>query len=910
MSDSEKEIENQILEAGEKLVDPPSSLDELLPLLDKIFTCLVDVEQSPPASMQNALSPLMTALVDGKLVKHSDIDVKVAVAACISEITRITAPDAPYDDDKMREVFKLIVSSFENLDDDSSRSYSKRTSILETVAKVRSCVVMLDLECDSLLIEMFQNFLKAVRDHHTGNLFSSMENIMTLVLEESEEIPPKMLSPILHYVRKDDEVPQVSRSLAEQVLSKCASKLKNYLTEAVKSSGVSLDKYSKVVASICEGTFSALQQDQLVENEKEDSQGHLTKEAEVEDKQEAEVISTPERTDPPKDESSKSGVSNGIAQQNDSSVDTESTKKLDDTNAKDEPEQLDNPSNTGLDNTSEEKPTVEHQTQEREPSSVKEVDSSKSSDVKEETEPEALLESKDVQSLPPDDSSVNAAASENDQETSVQAFPSKTSADETANVSSPSKAEDLVEEIRPKTTTKQKKKGSSTKEAKPSADETANVSSPSKAEDLVEQIQPKTTANQKKKESSTKEAKSSSDETANVSSPSKAEDLVEEIQPKTTANQKKKESSSKEAKPSADETATVSSPSNAEDLVEETRPKTTANQKKKESSGKEAKPSAASVTEEAPEETNTSEAKVTKKSGKKVASSSKAKSAVSPSKKSTSETKAAKQSEKKAVESDNVQESSKPKVEKKKTGRGKAMDDNSSGDSEKPAVSSGKSASKSKKEVKEPIEESPNTSSKRKRSLGKASDLQTPDGNIVGSRVRVWWPIDKAYYKGVVDSYDSAKKRHLVIYDDGDQEILNLKKQKWHFLDESETEQGEEAADQTGHEEEEPQSKKAKTGKQSKIGASGKKGGGAGSSKSKATPASKSGKKSQDDKPKDSKAAKGKAKSTPASKTKDSDVESESEETPKAPEPATKGKSVSSGKSQASQSKSGKKRKR
>ncbi|WZZ24252.1 hypothetical protein YC2023_007653 [Brassica napus] len=914
MSDSEKEIENQILEAGEKLVDPPSSLDELLPLLDKIFTCLVDVEQSPPASMQNALSPLMTALVDGKLVKHSDIDVKVAVAACISEITRITAPDAPYDDDQMREVFKLIVSSFENLDDDSSRSYSKRTSILETVAKVRSCVVMLDLECDSLLIEMFQNFLKAVRDHHTGNLFSSMENIMTLVLEESEEIPPKMLSPILHYVRKDDEVPQVSRSLAEQVLSKCASKLRNYLTEAVKSSGVSLDKYSKVVASICEGTFSALQQDQLAENEKEDIQGHLTKEAEVEqDKQEAEVISTPERTDPPKDESSKSGVSNGIAQQNDSSVDTESTKKLDDTNAKDEPEQLDNPSNTGLDNTSEEKPTVEHQTQEREPSSVKEVDSSKSSDVKEETEPEALLESKDVQSLPPDDSSVNAAASENDQETSVQAFPSKTSADETANVSSPSKAEDLVEEIRPKTTTKQKKKGSSTKEAKPSADETANVSSPSKAEDLVEQIQPKTTANQKKKESSTKEAKSSAVETANVSSPSKAEDLVEEIQPKTTANQKKKESSSKEAKPSADETANVSSPSNAEDLVEEIRTKTTSNQKKKESSAKEAKPSAASATEEAPEETNTSEAKVTKKSGKKVASSSKAKSTVSPSKKSTSETKAAKQSEKKAVESDNVQESSKPKVEKKKTGRGKAMDDNSSGDSEKPAVSSGKSASKSKKEVKEPIEESPNTSSKRKRSLGKASDLQTPDGNIVGSRVRVWWPIDKAYYKGVVDSYDSAKKRHLVIYDDGDQEILNLKKQKWHFLDDSETE-GEEAADQTGHEEEEPQSKKAKTGKQSKIGASGKKGGGAGSSKSKVTPASKSGKKSQDDKteskPKDSKAAKGKGKSTPASKTKESDVESESEETPKAPEPATKGKSVGSGKSQASQSKSGKKRKR
>lgn len=65
------------------------------------------------------------------------------------------------------------------------------------------------------------------------------------------------------------QISQVSRRLAEQVLSNCASKLKTYLTEAVKSSGVPLDKYSNIVASICEGTFSALQQDQVVANEKE-----------------------------------------------------------------------------------------------------------------------------------------------------------------------------------------------------------------------------------------------------------------------------------------------------------------------------------------------------------------------------------------------------------------------------------------------------------------------------------------------------------------------------------------------------------------------------------------------------------------------------------------------------------------
>lgn len=52
--------------------------------------------------MQNALSPSLKALVADKLLGHSDVDVKVAVASCISEITRITAPDAPYDDDQMK----------------------------------------------------------------------------------------------------------------------------------------------------------------------------------------------------------------------------------------------------------------------------------------------------------------------------------------------------------------------------------------------------------------------------------------------------------------------------------------------------------------------------------------------------------------------------------------------------------------------------------------------------------------------------------------------------------------------------------------------------------------------------------------------------------------------------------------
>ncbi|CAA0841960.1 Unknown protein [Striga hermonthica] len=249
---SDKELEERLASAGKSLLQPPSSVDELLPLLDQIEELLSKVEQSPVQSMQAVLSPLMKALVMEELLKHSDDDVKVGVASCISEITRITAPDAPYDDDKMKDVFQLIVSSFEDLSDISSRSYGKRATILDIVAKVRSCVIMLDLECDQMIIEMFQHFLKAIRDYHKEAIFTSMETIMTLVLEESEDISADLLNPILSTLKKNEvNVLPIAKKLAERVIESSSDKLRPYLAQVVKSLDSSADDYGEVVASLC-----------------------------------------------------------------------------------------------------------------------------------------------------------------------------------------------------------------------------------------------------------------------------------------------------------------------------------------------------------------------------------------------------------------------------------------------------------------------------------------------------------------------------------------------------------------------------------------------------------------------------------------------------------------------------------
>ncbi|XP_078443339.1 sister chromatid cohesion protein PDS5 homolog C-like [Wolffia australiana] len=264
MSRADKELERKLAEIGENLLRPPSDVNELVPLLDKSEALLSKVDQSPSESMSDALHPVMKALISKEILSHSDADVRLSVAACLSEITRITAPDAPYDDELMKEIFQLIVEAFENLNDVSSHSYSKRVKILETAAKVRSCVMMLDIECEGLILDMFRHFLGTIRDDHKENVFSAMEVILSLVLEESEDMSSELLSFLLKSLKNDnkDTLP-VARRLAEKVVENCSLKLKSCLTNAVKSLGAPMSDYSAVVGSVCRGNPTTDEENEL-----------------------------------------------------------------------------------------------------------------------------------------------------------------------------------------------------------------------------------------------------------------------------------------------------------------------------------------------------------------------------------------------------------------------------------------------------------------------------------------------------------------------------------------------------------------------------------------------------------------------------------------------------------------------
>lgn len=62
-----------------------------------------------------------------------------------------------------QEIFQHIVGTFEKLSNVKSHCYSKAAQILDNVSKVRACVMLLDLECDTMVVDIIKLFLRIIR---------------------------------------------------------------------------------------------------------------------------------------------------------------------------------------------------------------------------------------------------------------------------------------------------------------------------------------------------------------------------------------------------------------------------------------------------------------------------------------------------------------------------------------------------------------------------------------------------------------------------------------------------------------------------------------------------------------------------------------------------------------------------
>ena len=124
-----------------------------------------------------------------------------------------------------------------------------------------------------------------------------------------------------------------------------------------------------------------------------------------------------------------------------------------------------------------------------------------------------------------------------------------------------------------------------------------------------------------------------------------------------------------------------------------------------------------------------------------------------------------------------------------------------------PQVSSSKETS-SAASIRVPSRSTPTSSTSNNRNWSKVK---------LNSRLAVFWPDDKKYYPAVVKKESSDRTRFLLEYEDGDVEWVNLKTEKFRFIDDDDYEEGEEEEVDMGEEAQAEKASKQQAKKRRRI---------------------------------------------------------------------------------------------
>jgi hypothetical protein len=735
----------EIQDAEKRLISLPSSLEEQLSLLDEVEKLLIKVEQSSPEPLIKALKPIIEVLIGDQLLKNDEIDVQFSAASCISQILRITAPESPYGDEIMKMYFRLSVSSFEKLQSLSGRQYTKAVLILESFAKIRSCIIMLDLELDSEIEKMFRLFFVSVRSQLPTDVLFYMERTIITVLEESEELPGDLIKLLLNSLKKENkEAEPLAWELGTNVAKECVHILKKNMKEAVASMNIDLNDYADIVASICQevegNTTIAIEPKKVSELTSSVTEKDITSNGNEENaskgKESSEkVASTPEKvtSTPEKVTSTPEKVT--------------STSEVVATVCEVSP---------GKQNVDVDKISVE----EHEKASGSTSSATAKNTAANGNEEDASKAKGKKGKLTTKSRKATSKSKRTTKKSGLKKIASKKRKNVSEIIDVGEEKSENIESESGKTTNKPKKMKNTSVEIDDNGEEVPIVAVVNEKNPVKNIVKAKsTTKTTKKKNNQSNVIDASEENSENMDANQEKESVVE------VANEEKSESGTKTANKRKRQRIII-------DDTEETKieSETQANQKKRSR-----KPNSLIKPDEGYLGISKTKRKPKKKDDADIPNESSSKKIIrrKPEKKASnlSEEKKGKGKYLRKEESIKNQEGDVPEeddqvtplVSKTKRNKGK---------NQQPSIAKGKQKIKSTESTQE---------------VPKRGGLLKIFGEIlVGHKIKVWWPEDSVFYPGEVTAFDAAVKKHQILYTDGEIEMLDLKKEKWEHVKEEE----------------------------------------------------------------------------------------------------------------------------
>lgn len=181
-----------IISTSDNIIPTQELLNHLSDLHEELSTL------SQEGTDLSSLDSYSKDLINKKLLKHKDFGVRAFTSCCLSDILRIYAPNAPYTDIQLTDIFKLVLSQFEMLGEPDNAHIIQQTYLITKMLEYRSIVLLTDLPTSNKLLEELFEIFYDDRKCFPSKLYKVIAGILGEVISEFDSVPLNVLKLIFN----------------------------------------------------------------------------------------------------------------------------------------------------------------------------------------------------------------------------------------------------------------------------------------------------------------------------------------------------------------------------------------------------------------------------------------------------------------------------------------------------------------------------------------------------------------------------------------------------------------------------------------------------------------------------------------------------------------------------------------
>ena len=194
------------LKFHEKLVGKGLSIDALQKKLKALHNELAEMDQEHVDT--HSLSTVRKELVHPTILLHKDRGVRTYTACCLADLLRLYAPDAPYTQAELRDIFSFFLRQLtQGLKGSDSPYYNEFFHLLESLSTVKSVVLVCDLpSAEELMADIFKGFFSIIKLDLAKKIELFVADILIALIDECQSLPQDVLELILEQFKDKNPV--------------------------------------------------------------------------------------------------------------------------------------------------------------------------------------------------------------------------------------------------------------------------------------------------------------------------------------------------------------------------------------------------------------------------------------------------------------------------------------------------------------------------------------------------------------------------------------------------------------------------------------------------------------------------------------------------------------------------------